>query len=50
MKAIDGARITVENSFGNELYVSKDLLERMYSADHYKKEVPMNMTMLAELI
>lgn len=50
VKAIEGNRITVENSYGNTLYVSKDILEGMYSADHYKKEVPMTMTMLAELL
>ena len=50
VKAIEGNRITVENSYGNALYVSKDILEGMYSADHYKKEVPMSMTMLAELL
>ena len=50
VKAIEGNRVTVENSYGNTLYVSKDILEGMYSADHYKKEVPMSMTMLAELL
>lgn len=47
---IAGNRITVENSFGNTLYVSKDILEGMYSGDHFKKEVAMNMTSLAELL
>lgn len=47
---IAGNRVTVENSFGNLLYVSKDILEGMYSADHFKKEVPVNMTALAELL
>jgi len=32
------------------LYVSKDILEGMYSADHFKKEVPMNLTSLAEVL
>lgn len=50
VKEIAGNRVTVENSFGNALYVSKDILEGMYSADHYKREAPMNMTMLAELL
>lgn len=50
VKEISGNRITVENSYGSTLYVSKDILEGMYSADHYKKEVPMNMTGLAELL
>ena len=47
---IAGNKITVENSFGNTLYVSKDILEGMYSGDHFVKEVPMNMTALAELL
>lgn len=50
MKEIDGNRVTVQNSFGNDLYVSKDILENMYSGDHYKKEINMNMTTLAELL
>ena len=50
VKAIDGNRVTVQNSFGNDLYVSKDILEGMYSAEHFKKEVPMNMTAIAELL
>ena len=32
------------------MIVSRDILENMYSADHFKKEVPMNMTGLAELL
>jgi len=32
------------------LYVSKDILENMYSSDHFEKEVPMNATGLAELL
>ena len=50
VKAIDGNRITVANSYGGEMIVSRDILENMYSADHFKKEVPMNMTGLAELL
>jgi hypothetical protein len=50
VKEIAGNKITVENSYGNALYVSKDILEEMYSADHFKKEVPVNMTALAELL
>jgi hypothetical protein len=40
----------VQNSFGNDLIVSKDILEKMNSANHFAKEVPMNMTELAELL
>ena len=50
MKEIAGNRITVENQFGNTLYVSKDILEGMYSGDHFENEVAMNMTSLAELL
>ena len=50
MTAIDANKITVRNSFGNELEVSKDILEKMNSAGHYVKEKPMNMTELAELL
>ena len=50
VKEIDGNRVTVQNSFGNDLYVSKDILEGMYSGDHFKKEVNMNMTAMAELL
>ena len=32
------------------LYVSRDILENMYSGDHFNKEVPMNVTGLAELL
>ena len=50
VKAIDGNRVTVQNSYGNDLYVSKDILEAMHSGDHYQKEVNMNMTSMAELL
>ena len=47
---IAGNKVTVKNSWGNTLYVSKDILENMVSGNHYDKEVPMNMTGLAELL
>ena len=50
VKSIDGPRITVKNSYGGEMIVSRDILENMWSADHYKSEVNMNMTNLAELL
>jgi hypothetical protein len=50
VKAIDGKKITVENSFGDQMHISKDILEKMDSAHHFAKEVPMNMTELAELL
>ena len=50
VKNIEGNRVTVKNSYGGEMIVSRDILENMHSADHYKKEVPMNMTSLAELL
>lgn len=48
--AIEAKAITVKNSFGEELQVSKDILEKMHSADHFEKERNMNMTELAELL
>lgn len=48
--AIDGNRVTVENQWGNLMHVSKDIVEKMWSADHYDKEQGMTMTALAELI
>jgi hypothetical protein len=50
VKAIEGTRITVENQWGNLMLVSKDIIEKMDSADHFEKEVGMNMTALAELL
>lgn len=50
VKGIEGNRVTVENSYGGEMIVSRDIVESMDSADHFKKEVPMNMTNLAELL
>jgi RNA binding exosome subunit len=50
VKAIDGDRITVENQYGNLLYVSRDIVEKMDSGSHFVKEVAMNMTGLAELL
>lgn len=47
---IAGNTVTVQNSYGQNLYVSKDILENMYSADHFDKEIPMNMTSLAEIL
>ena len=32
------------------MHVSKDIIEKMNSANHFKKTVPMNMTSLAELL
>ena len=48
VEEISGNRVTVKNSYDQPLYVSKDILESMYSADHYKKEVAMTLTGLAE--
>lgn len=50
VKAIDGKSITVTNSFGDEHQISKDILEKMYSANHFNRERNMNMTELAELL
>ncbi len=50
VKEISGNRITVENSFGETMHVSKDIIEKMDSGNHFAKEVPVNMTELAELL
>ena len=50
VKDITGARITVTNSFGQTMHVSRDIIENMHSATHFKTNVPMNMTSLAELL
>lgn len=50
VKEISGSRITVENSFGDTMHVSQDIIEKMDSGNHFAKEVPMNMTELAELL
>ena len=50
VKDIAGTKITVENQFGDQMHISKDILEKMDSAHHFKTEVPMNMTELAELL
>ena len=50
VKSIEGNQVTVENSFGGQMIVSRDIVENMYSADHFKKEINMNMTGLAELL
>jgi hypothetical protein len=47
---IAGDRVTVQNQYGNLMHVSRDILEKMSSATHFAKEVPMNMTGLAELL
>lgn len=50
VKKIEGNTITVLNSFGNELIVSKDMLEHMDSADHFQKEVVATMSQLVEVL
>lgn len=50
MTEISGDRITVENHHGNSLYVSRDIIEKMSSGSHFSKEVPTNMTGLAEVL
>ena len=47
---IDGKQITVLNQWGEQMIVSKDIVENMYSASHFEKEVGMNMTGLAEVL
>lgn len=50
VKAIAGTVITVEDHNGTTMNVSKNIIEKMASATHFKREVPMNMTSLAELL
>jgi hypothetical protein len=50
VSAIDGGRITVQDQHGNLMHVSRDIVEKMASGTHFAKEVPMNMTGLAELL
>ena len=38
------------NSWGEEMIVSRDIVEGMYSASHFEKEINMNMTGLAEVL
>lgn len=47
---ISSSKITVVNSFGDTMHVSKDIIEKMDSGSHFAKEVPVNMTELAELL
>ena len=42
--------VSVSNQFGNCMDMSKEFFETMYSADHYQREVALNMTGLAELL
>ena len=35
VKEISGSRITVENSFGETMHVSKDIIEKMDSGSHF---------------
>lgn len=50
VREINGPQITVENQFGARMHFSRDILEKMESADHFKKEVPCTMTELAEVL
>ena len=45
-----GNRVTVKNQFGHIMEMSKSLIETMYSATHYEREIALNMTGLAELL
>lgn len=50
VKEINGPQVTVENQYGARMHFTKDILEKMWSADHYNKEVPCTMTELAEVL
>ena len=45
-----GNMIEVVNQHDHVMLMSKSLLETMYSATHYEREVALNMTGLAELL
>ena len=47
VKKIEPQGITVKNQHGNAWLISKDVVEGMYSADHFDKEQKCNMTELA---
>ena len=47
VQKIEAAGITVKNQHGNAWLISKDVLEGMYSADHFEKEQKSTMTELA---
>jgi hypothetical protein len=42
--AIEGNTISIQNSFGDEMQVSKDILEKMDSASHFEKKISLTMT------
>ncbi len=42
--------ITVVDQNGTTMQVSRNIIEKMASGSHFAKEVPMNMTALAELL
>ena len=50
VRSIEGNQVRVQNSYGMQMDVSKDMLEKMWSANHFEKEVAMTMTELAELM
>lgn len=50
VREIHADKILVENQYGDRMHVSRDILEKMDSANHFEKEVPMTMTELAEIL
>lgn len=45
-----GRDVFIADQNGDNKTVSKEIIEKWPSADHYAKEVPMTMTSLAELL
>ena len=41
VQEIEGNRVTVQNQYGKKMFYSRDILEGMWSASHFEKEVPM---------
>jgi len=50
VEKIEGSMITVKNQLGGSWFISKDLIQDMWSADHYDKEIKCNMTDLSEIL
>lgn len=50
VRNITSSTVRVENSYGMQMDVSKDIIERMWSANHFDTEVNMGMTDMAALL
>jgi len=50
VRNITSSTVRVENSYGMQMDVSRDIIERMWSANHFDTEVNMGMTDMAALL